>query len=100
MSVYEHEMMAECVWHNYYRLCHLVTLTYTSVPGCQARDFLDLGLGGAIHHARDNLGCPRLSQDKWDILGLGLGGVQGQPRMSWVSGVVAGTTLAFDGNPR
>jgi len=67
-------------------------------------DNLDLGLGGAIHHARDNPGCPWLSWDRWDIFGLGLGGVhgayQGQPRMSWMSGVVAGTTLAFDGNPR
>ena len=43
-SIYEHEMMAECVWHNYYRLCYLVTLTCTSVPGCLAWDILDLGL--------------------------------------------------------
>jgi len=28
-------------------------------------------------HARDNLGCPQLSQDRWDILDLGLGGDQG-----------------------
>ena len=40
-------------------------------------DILDLGLGGAIHNARDNLGCTQLSKDRWDNLDLGLDGAIG-----------------------
>ena len=73
---------------------------------------------GIIHHVGNNLGCPWLSKDRWEISDLGLMMVsytmsgttldvpgcprlyQGQLQMSWMSGVVFRITLAYDGNPR
>jgi len=47
-------------------------------------DNLDLGLGGAMHHARDNLGDVSMPGTTWDVRGCpGTGGTHECPWLSW-----------------
>ena len=80
-------------------------------PRLSCMGILDLGLVMPIDHAGDNLGCPRLYWDRWDILDLELVMLcHDHPGMSKVvltghnyvivMPIDVGTTLTFDGNPR